>query len=258
MVSFRSFRVFGVALAFLVALAGCRASFQPRQFGNDHGRLYAATLEQFEKGRWDNAIAGFERLTIELPARDPLLPLSFYHLAEAHLERNEYLLAAQNFVRVAEAFPLDTLAPVSLLRAGRSYGELWRKPSLDPQYGETARATLESMIAVYPESPLAEEARRELAALNDKFAQKIYNNGMFYMRRNGNHSAVIYFREVVDTYPETPTAKAALLRMVEAFREENWREDAEETCATLHGKYPADQAVRELCGAAATTATTPG
>ncbi|HUF31528.1 MAG TPA: outer membrane protein assembly factor BamD [Gemmatimonadaceae bacterium] len=243
--------------AALIVLAGCRPGFQPRQFGNDHARLYAAALAQFEQKRWDNAIAGFERLTIELPARDPLLPLSIYHLAEAHLEKKQFLLAAQTFVRVAETFPLDTLSDESLFRAGRAYAELWRKPSLDPQYGETARSTLETMLAVYPESPMAEEARRELAALNDKFAQKIYNNGMFYMRRNGNHSAVIYFREVVETYPETPTAKAALLRMVEAFREENWREDAEETCATLHGKYPSDQAVRTLCGVTATTATTP-
>jgi outer membrane protein assembly factor BamD len=135
---------------------------------------------------------------------------------------------------------------------------MWRKPQLDAQYGEQARSTLETMVAIYPESPVAAEAQAELARLRDQFAQKIYHNGMYYMRRKANHSAVIYFREIVDTYPSTPTAKEALFRMVEAFREENWREDAEETCASLHNRYPADVAVRQLCGAPATTATTPG
>ena len=246
-----------LAVAALLVASACRASFQPRQFGNDHSRLYAASLDQLRNERWDNAIAGFERLTIDLPARDPLLALSIYRLAEAHAGKEEFLLAAQNYVRVAESFPLDTLADESLLRAGQSYSRMWRKPELDPQYGEQARSTLESMLAIYPESPLADEAQAELAGLNDKFAQKIYHNGMFYMRRNANHSAVIYFREIVDTYPSTPTAKEALFRMVEAFREENWREDAQETCAALHNKYPADGAVRAVCGAASTTATTP-
>jgi outer membrane protein assembly factor BamD len=245
------------AVAALLAVGACRSGFQPRQFGNDHSRLYQASLAQFEQERWDNAIAGFERLTIDLPARDPLLPLSMFHLALAHSRNDEHLLAAQNYLRVAESFPLDTLADEALLHAGQSYARMWRKPTLDPQYGEQARSTLESMIAIYPESPLAERARAELAELNDKFAQKIYNNGMFYMRRNANHSAVIYFRDVVDQYPATPTAKAALLRMVEAFREENWREDAEETCTRLHNQYPSDGTVRELCGAPVATATTP-
>lgn len=248
-------RILGVVA--LLAVGACRASFQPQQFGNDHSRLYAASLEELREERWEHAIAGFERLTIDLPARDPLLPLSIFRLAEAHAGNDEDLLAAQSYVRVAESFPLDTLADDALLRAGQSYARMWRKPDLDPQYGEQARSTLESMVAIYPDSPLADEARAELAALNDKFARKIYNNGMFYVRRDANHSAVIYFREVVDTYPTTPTAREALFRMVEAFREENWREDAEETCAALHNKYPADGAVRELCGAPPTTATTP-
>ena len=246
-----------LAVAALLASA-CRASFQPRQFGNDHSRLYAASLEELRQERWDHAVAGFERLTIDLPARDPLLPLSIYHLAKAHAGKDEFLLAAQNYVRVAESFPLDTLADESLLYAGQSYARMWRKPELDAQYGEQARSTLETMVAIYPDSPVADQAQAALARLRDQFAQKIYHNGMYYMRRNANHSAVIYFREIVDTYPTTPTAKEALLRMVEAFREENWREDAEETCAALHNRYPADGAVRQLCGAPATTATTPG
>lgn len=246
-----------LAVAALLAVGACRSGFQPRQFGNDHSRLYAASLDQFRQERWDNAIAGFERLTIDLPARDPLLPLAIFHLGEAHSRKGEHLLAAQSYARLAESFPQDSLADDALLRAGRSYARLWRKPTLDPQYGDQALSTLETMLAVYPESPVADEARAEVAALHDKFAQKIYNNGMFYMRRNANHSAVIYFREVVERYPATPTARIALFRMVEAFREENWREDAEETCQTLHSKYPADASVRELCGAASATATTP-
>lgn len=247
-----------LAAALLLGATACRPSFQPRQFGGDHSRLYAASLAQLQQERWDNAIAGFERLTIDLPARDPLLSLSIFRLAEAHAGKEEHLLAAQNYVRVAETFPTDTLADDALFRAGLEYGAMWRKPALDPQYGEMARSTLESMLSIYGDtSPLADRARTELAALQDKFARKIYENGMFYMRRKAHHSAVIYFRDVAETYPDTPTARESLLRMVEAFRRENWREDAEETCQTLRTKYPADESVRALCGAPAATATTP-
>lgn len=247
-----------LALVALVATGACRASFQPRDFGGDLERLFQASSTELQQRHWDNAIRGFERLTIELPARDPMLPRAIYHLAEAHAGKKEHLLAAQQFVRVAESFPLDTLADDALLNAGRQYARLWRKPSLDATYGEMARSTLESMVALYPQSPLAGDGRRELAAVNDQFAQKLFQNGMFYYRRKGYESALVYFRDVVGTYPDTPTAREAMLQMVDAYRRINYREDVEETCDALRRKYPGDGAVQERCGAApATTATTP-
>ena len=49
--------------------------------------LYRAAMAEFQHGRWDNAIAAFEKLTTDLPARDTLLPRSYWYLAPAHQQQ---------------------------------------------------------------------------------------------------------------------------------------------------------------------------
>jgi outer membrane protein assembly factor BamD len=237
-------------LVVLLALSGAacnRNGFNVARF-RSNGELFQASLRQFQQRRWGNAVSGFERLTLELPARDTLFARALWYLGRAHRQRDEHLLAAQTFTRLAESFPNDTLADDALVEAGISYARMWRRPTLDPQYGESALQTLRTMLAVYPSSPEAPRAQREIERLLDRFAQKDFNTGMHYFRRKAYDSSLIYFRDVLEKYPDTPTARRAQLQMVEAFRRIEYREDVAETCASLHQRYPGDGAVREACG----------
>jgi outer membrane protein assembly factor BamD len=238
-------------LLVVVAVAGnaaCAKPFNPASFQTQDA-LYQAALREYQRRHWENAIAAFERLTTELPARDPLMPLAMYYLGKSHVGKRENLLAAQSFVRLAESFPNDTLADDGLLEAGRAYARMWRKPALDAQYGETALSTLRTMVSLYPNSPLAPEAQREIARLNEWFATKLFETGVHYQRRKAPDSAIIYFRDVVRLYPDTQRARDALVRLVEVYRSINYRAEATETCDTLRRSYPADRRVIELCGA---------
>ena len=228
----------------------------PQKFGS-HEALYRASKREYDAKRFANAVAGFERLTIELPARDTLFPGSLFFLAKSHVGRKEHLLAAQNFTRLAESFPSDTLADDALFEAGLSYSRLWRKPVLDAQYGEISLSTLRTLLAVYPSSALAGATQKEIDQLLEWFARKTYANGMHYYRRKAWDSAIIYFKDVVAKYPETATARDALLRLAVAFREIGYKEDVTETCNTLRSAYSGDRQVREVCGAAPVAATTP-
>jgi outer membrane protein assembly factor BamD len=244
----------GVTAAALCAVAGCRTAWSPARFPTNE-QLYRESVRQYRARRLDNAVAGFERLTVNLPARDTLFAPSLYYLARSHQAKKEWLLAAQSYTRLAETFPTDTLADDAMYEAGRSYSKLWRRPSLDPQYGETAANTLRTMVSLYPNSPLVGAAQREIARLTEWFATKTYENGMHYFRRKGYESAIIYFKEIVDRYPGTPTARRAMLRLAEAYRAINYREDVADTCATLHRSYPGDGEVRAVCGVAPRTTT---
>ena len=243
-----------LAVVTLVSLGGCRTGWSPTRFPTNE-QLYQASLREFQARHYDNAVAGFERLTVNLPARDTLFPPSLYYLGRSHQAKKEWLLAAQSFTRLAESFPTDTLADDALYEAGRSYARMWRKPSLDAQYGETALNTLRTMVSLYPNSPLVGAAQREIARLTEWFAVKAYENGMHYFRRKGYESAIIYFREIVERYPDAPTARRAQLRLAQAYRAINYAQDVTETCAALHRAYPADGEVREVCGPAPPAAT---
>jgi len=248
-----------IALAAAAALTACRGTFRVNRFPTNEA-LYAAGLQQYQKRKWSNAVLAFEKLTNDLPARDTLLPRSYWYLANAHERQREHLLAAQSFSRLFESFPDDTLADQAAFQAGKSYRRLWRKPMLDPTYGETAVATFNTLIGLYPTSEWVDDAQREIADLEQWFATKNYETGLFYFRRKAFDSAIIYFRTVLDRWPHVPRARDALLRLAESYEEIRYREDLNETCARLRQSYPGDVEVGRVCATARavdTAAATP-
>jgi outer membrane assembly lipoprotein YfiO len=236
-----------VALASISALSACRSGFRLNRFPNS-AALYAAGVREFEKEHWGNAITAFEKLTTDLPARDTLLPRSFWYLAKAHSHQKEHLLAAQSYTRLFEAFVDDTLSDDAAVEAARSYRKLWRKPALDPTYGELALSTYNTFLGLYAESsPLADAARKEITELEQAFATKDYETGMFYFRRRAFDSANIYFQNIVERWPHVPRARDALLRLAESYRSIRYRENYAETCAKLRETYTGDAEVAEVC-----------
>lgn len=236
-----------LAIVSLAMVAGChKGGFQPLKFPS-HQALFDASLSELRKHKWDHAVAGFEKLTTDLPARDPLLPEAYYYLGQAHFGHHEYILAAQSFSRVAENFPEDSLADRATYETGVSYAKLWRRPALDPEYGETARSTFQSFLAAYPDSPLRDSAQKQIDRLDEWFATKDYNNGVTYYKRKAYDSGIIYFRDVVKDYPKTDGARKSLIRLVQSYRAIKYKEDVAETCGTLEQRYPKDKDVDKVC-----------
>lgn len=252
-----SSRSFRLALFAVVLLAACRPAFVPATFKGTNDALYAATMKEYRARRWDNAVAGFERLTLELAARDTLLPLAHYWLAHAHGHRKEHLLAAQAFARVTESWPESALADDALWGAARSYQKLWRKPTLDAQYGQSALATYRLYLAMFPNGDRRAAADAAVRELEQSFATKDYENGMFYLRRKYYDSAIIYFKTVVSQYPETPRARDAYLRLAETYRAIRYAEDARDACAALQARWPQDAEVRATCTGVPASAAAP-
>jgi outer membrane assembly lipoprotein YfiO len=240
-------RAAALAASLVFALA-CHPGFQPRNFASS-ALLFKASLDQYNLKHWDNAVAGFERLTLDLSARDSLLPLAHWYLAHAHAMRNEHLLAATSYQRLAESFGDDSLAPIALLNAGYEYAALWHRPDLDPTYGDLAQVQFRMFDGIYPDSPLKKQADSASQAIDEKKAQRDYGTGAHYVRRHAYESSLIYFKDVVKDYPNTKTVRDALIAMVQVYRrpELKYLPEARETCVTLRTAYPGDPEVAALC-----------
>ena len=245
------------ALLGVLLIGACRPSYLERIAPLQGAELYRTAMAEYEAERWQNAIAALERLSRELPARDPLMPGVYYHLGMAHAERDEHLLAAQSFQRIMETFPNDTLADDGLLQAGRAYAEMWRKPALDKEYGETALSTLQTLLAVYPNSDVRAEAEREVREVMEQLAQKDYLSGVYYIRRGALESAIIFLEDVVERYPDTNTARLARLRMLEVYQRRGWGPEIREMCEVLRATYPADAEARDACAGVASAPPPP-
>ncbi|MBK8249498.1 MAG: outer membrane protein assembly factor BamD [Gemmatimonadetes bacterium] len=236
-------------LLVLVALSGaCGRGFKLSRFGSNEA-MFEGGLSEFNRRKWDNAVSAFEKLTFDLPARDTLLPLAHWYLAKAYAGRQDHILAAQAYNRLAESFATDSLADNAMYEAAHEYQLLWRRPSLDANYGEQAMSAYQTMLGLYPDSELKDQAEKQMGMLQEWFASKDYESGLYYFRRKAFDSAIIYFKDVVKNHPQTAKSREALLRLAEAYGANQYREDRTEVCATLHGQYPTDKEVAVICGA---------
>lgn len=230
----------------MLAVWACHPDFQLKGFTTNEA-LYKASLAEYQRNHWDNAVTGFEKLTTDLPARDSLLPRSYWYLASSHEHQGEFLLAAQSYNRLVESFPDDSLADRAALQAARSYARLWRKPELSPEYGETALAAYNTLVGLYPTSKLIPTAQKEISDLENKFAQKDYIAGMYYFRKKAWDSGILYFKDVVTKYGTSPTARDAMLRLVESYKAIHYKEDESDMCTQLRQRYPRDGEVARVC-----------
>ena len=255
--SLRARRGLAAAAAVVLAAAACAPGFEAAKYTNPVA-LYKASTQRMRARKWDDALAGYDRLATQLPARDTLLPRVYFAQGEAHAAKAEHLLAAQAFARIQDAFPDDSLAPEALYQEGREYQKLWDNPARDPQYGQTALATFRQLLQLYPDAPRVPDATREVAAINGMFGAKDLEAGMFYFRKKAYDPALIYFKDVVRLYPGTPAARSAYLRMVQSYRAINYKEEIAEACVDMRRVYPADAEIQRACGPAAVAGTTVG
>jgi len=203
--------------------------------------------EQFRAGKWPEVQTTLERMNLEIQAGDPRLPELHFMLGEALLGQGNALQAVREFRRASDDTPSDTLAPKALVRAGDAYASLWRRPELDPTYGRSALAVYQEVLNRFPGSSAAPLATARAQALQDQFAYKDYKAGMYYARLKAYDSAILYFRDVVATYPRSSAAPLALVQLVKAYRTLGYVEDVQETCGYIRRFHANAAGLAEAC-----------
>ncbi|HEV8263396.1 MAG TPA: outer membrane protein assembly factor BamD, partial [Gemmatimonadales bacterium] len=117
-----------------------------------------------------------------------------------------------------------------------------------------ALSIYQELAGRYPDSDAAARARLHVRHLQEQFADKSYKNGMFYLRRKAYDSAIIYFKDVIASYPDAQRVPDALLRLVDSYRAIGYKEELQETCAHLRRFYPQASGIARSCPANTTGA----
>lgn len=209
--------------------------------------LWRRTESAVRHGQWGDAIKLLDRLLLEFPPGDSRIARAHYYLGEASYAQGRHLEAAREFRKASDETPNDPIAPEALLRLGDVYSDLWRRPELDPTYGQTALATYQELLNRYPDSSAAKRAQLRIAELNERFAYKAYKAAMYYFRLKAFDSAILYLKDLVATYPKAAVVPDALVKLVQAYKTLGYREDVQETCGYIRRFHPKATGVNEVC-----------
>ncbi len=202
-------------------------------------------MAAFEARQYARAVPLLERFA-QQHLGDPRVPQARLTLGQAHMARRDYIMAAGEFQRLVADFPTHALAREARFGICEAYFRLSPRPPLDQEYTQAAIAHCESVAGLYPNTAEAEQAQEYVLEARHKLARKAYDNGMFYFRRRAFDAAVVYFTDVVEQYPDTALAPAALLQLVETYTRIGYTEEAEEARERLLREYPESPEARGL------------
>jgi outer membrane protein assembly factor BamD len=248
-----------IAAAFVAACGGGRRVADPTAApAATTAQLESATPQMIDSlwtraewsvrhGKWGDAEKLLQRVLLEFRPGDPRITQAHYWVGEAYFARGQQLEAAREFRKASDDTPNHPIAPEALLRVGDVYADLWRRPELDPTYGQTALATYQELLNRYPASNAAKRAQLRVTELNERFAFKTYRAGMFYYRLKAYDSAILYLKDLVATYPKTAAVPDALIKLVQAYRALGYREDVQETCDYIRRFHPQAPKAGEVC-----------
>lgn len=209
--------------------------------------LWRDAEQAARRGDWGDAAKLLDRALLEFSPGDARIARAHFLLGEALFAQNRHLEAAREFRKTSDETPNDPLSAEALLRLGDVYADLWRRPELDPTYGQTALSTYQELLNRYPESNAAKRAQLRIAELNEQFASKAYKSALFYFRLKAYDSAILYLKDLVATYPRAAVVPQALVKLVQAYRALGYREDVQETCGYIRRFHPRAPDIREVC-----------
>lgn len=225
-----------ILLAGLLLVSGC-ASREMNLASLEPDELYERGTAAYAGGDYDRAI----RILDTFVARnlgDPRAPEARMLLGRAHLAQREFVSAATHFQRLVSDYPSSPLQQEARSAICDSYYRLSPGEALDQEYTHAAIDHCEAVVAYYPGTPDAETAAHHVADLRTKLARKAYETGVFYFRRRAYDAAVVYFTGVVQDYPDTSVAPAALQQLVETYTRIGYVEEATEARERLIREYP--------------------
>jgi len=250
-------RGFWVLLLGLAGCGGSRAATRPAPTPVSHVAETASSAEidtlwtraqrAVRRGKWGDAVKQLDRALLEFPPGDSRVSQAHFFLGEAQFALGSHLEAAREFRKVSDDTPNDPLAPVALLRAGDVYADLWRRPELDPSYGQTALATYQELLNRYPGGDPAKRAQKQIEDLQERFAYKEYKAALYYIRLKAYDSAILYLKDLVATYPRSAVAPDALIHLVHAYRTLGYKEDVQETCGYIRRFHPRASGLGKAC-----------
>ena len=116
-------------------------------------RAYDAALDQFKRGDYPGAIAGFQAFVKTYP-RSPLASSAQYWVGNAQFARKDYRTAIIAQRQLLQLWPDSAKVPDALLNIASAQAELGDSVA--------ARRTLEELIGKFPQSDSAAKAKQRL------------------------------------------------------------------------------------------------
>ena len=223
----------------------------PSQYDETAGwsaqKIYAEAREEMRGSSWEKAIKLLESLEAKYPfgryAQQAQIDIAY-----SYWKSNDAASALAACDRFMKLYPNHSHADYVLYLKGlinfnEDLGILGKVSSQDPTERDNRAArdsfdTFKSLVARFPDSKYAEDARLRLRYLVNALAQYEIHVARYYVRRGALLAAANRAQFAIVTYPNTPAQEEALFIMVKAYGEMGLNDLRDDAKRVLDKNFP--------------------
>lgn len=241
---YKKFRLF-LCLVVLVSVSACSGgSSKDKEFEAEAkledrpvGDIYNEAMDTLEAKNYKTAASMFDDV-------DRLYPYSKWAVkaqvmsAYAYYEAGQYddaIVAANRFIQL---HPGNEDAAYAYYLRAVSYYEQISDVARDQKITMLALEALDQLVARFPNSDYAKDAKLKADLARDHLAGKEMNIGRYYLRQGQYAAAINRFQNVVANHQTTSHVPEALHRLVETYVSLGLIDEAKKTAAILGHNYP--------------------
>jgi outer membrane protein assembly factor BamD len=238
-----------LALALAAALPACHTKYTTLGGGL---KLGATPEENYEHGvaelkekNYAEAIRFFEYVKSKYPFSNVSL-LSDLRISDIKFDQGRYGEAADSYERFAKDHPSSDQVEYAQYRAGLSHlkaspPDFFMFPPVhekDQRETEKAVSTLREFVQKYPSSQYLADARKTLAKAEELLAKREMYAGDYYFKRGFWAGAAGRYKGLAESYPDTPQAQPAEMKLAEAYVRMNEKHQARQALQRLIVEHP--------------------
>jgi len=237
-----------VAIAWLIALVSACSMFGPSKITEEAivppEQLYQTALADMDAQRYNTGIENLKKLERQHPYSEfnekakLMLVYSNYRIGKFE----DAILAADRYLAL---FPSSPEIPYVLFLKGTAYFAQITDITRDQQLSKNAIDTYTLLIANYPKSDYAKDARDKMVIAVDQLAGKEMSVGRYYAGNGQYGAAINRFRTVVDKYQTSTHIEEALFRLTESNLALGLTNEAQTAAAVLGHNYPSSDWYKE-------------
>lgn len=160
----------------------------------------------------DKAVEIFTKVTENAPY-SKYAPMAQFKIGQANKKAGNFDDAIVEFQKLVDSYPESEFVDDAKYEIAYCTYKASLKPHYDQTPTDVAIKQFEEFSEQYEDPELSREAHEALNQLKEKKAQSIYETAFFYERQKHYSSALIYYNEILEKFPDTDHAAKALSRL---------------------------------------------
>ena len=208
-------RIPTICLIVLLFATGCTTLKDQynKIFGDDDSasaqELAWEGMDAYENGRYDKAIAKFQKLKDYYPF-SKYASLAELKIADAHYQRDEYEEAVFAYENFEQLHPRNEAIPYVIYQIGRCYYDQIDTPDRDQTSARKALEAVQPLIKQFPRDQYSTRAAEHIKTAQKSLAGHAYVVGVFYYNSKHYKAALHRFMSIISDYPDVGYHQKAL------------------------------------------------